>query len=102
MRASSIRSGLAFSWLLLVVVIVGLAGCAAVPIQEMSDARQAVQAAKSAGVEASDNQLLKLAEDHLKSAELKLKRRWYQSAKEDALLARDAAVKARVDSDTGQ
>ena len=57
-----------------------------------------MQAAKVSGVDVSDNQLLKLAEDHLKSAELKLKRRWYQSAKEDALLARDAAVKARLDS----
>ena len=90
-------SGTVCSWFLLAVLIVGLVGCSAAPIQEMSDARQAVQAAKTAGIDANASQLLKLAEDHLKSAELKLKRHWYQSAREDALLARDAAVKARVD-----
>jgi len=76
-----------------------LAACSTAPVQEMSDARQAVQAAKTAGVEADNNALLGLAEDRLKSAELKLKRRWYDSAREDALVARDAAVKARLEQD---
>lgn len=83
-------------WLLCIVM---LTACSTAPIQEMSDARQAVQAAKSAGVAAGDSQLLELAEDRLKSAELKLKRRWYDSAREDALVARDAAVKARLELD---
>ncbi len=72
-----------------------LFACAAAPIQEMSDARQAVQAAKASGVDVQQNKLLELAEDHLKSAELKLQRRWYNSAREDAILARDAALKSQ-------
>ncbi|MCF6218414.1 MAG: DUF4398 domain-containing protein [Gammaproteobacteria bacterium] len=72
-----------------------LFACAAAPIQEMSDARQAVQAAKTSGVDVQQSKLLELAEDHLKSAELKLQRRWYNSAREDAILARDAALKSQ-------
>jgi len=97
MRGSGLMSGTIFPALVVAMMLV-IVGCTAAPIQEMSDARQALQAAKVAGVDAADSQLLKLAEDRLKSAELKLKRHWYQSAREDALLARDAAVKARMDS----
>ncbi len=75
-----------------------LFACAAAPIQEMSDARQAVQAAKTSGVDAQQSKLLELAEDHLKSAELKLQRRWYDSAREDAILARDAALKSQQET----
>ncbi len=83
---------------LIIITMLLLSACSAAPIQEMSDARQAVQAAKSAGLEPQQSKLLELAEDHLKSAELKLKRRWYDSAREDALLAKDAAVRARIEA----
>ncbi|VAW89147.1 hypothetical protein MNBD_GAMMA18-321 [hydrothermal vent metagenome] len=85
--------------LIILCCLIGLLACSVAPIQEMSDARQAVQAAKSSGVVAQQSKLLELAENHLKSAELKLQRRWYDSAREDAILARDAAVKARQEVD---
>jgi len=84
---------------LVLLCLMMLAACSVAPVQEMSDARQAVQAAKTAGVAVDNSALLELAEDRLKSAELKLKRRWYDSAREDALVARDAAVKARLEQD---
>ncbi len=83
-----------FKLFLLIIFFLLLLGCAAPPVQEMSDARQALHAAKAEGV-AVDNRLLVVAEHHLKSAELKLQRRWYESARRDAVLARDAALKAR-------
>jgi len=50
-------------WLCLISLIGALAGCAAAPpVQEMSDARQAIAAAKEAGAD-------RLAEDELGQAE---------------------------------
>jgi len=55
-------------WFCLIFLIGGLAGCAtAPPVQEMSDARQAIAAAKEAGAE-------QLAEDELGQAETLLNR----------------------------
>lgn len=97
MRGKGLTLGTTISRLTFVALFSVLVACSSAPIQEMSDARQAVQAAKKSGINADNSQLLKLAEDRLKSAELKLKRHWYQSAREDAVLARDVAVKARTE-----
>ena len=72
-----------------------LAGCAGAPVQEMSNARQAIQAAEHAGAATrapellvESKQLLKEAESHLRSGE-------YEAARDQAGLARDKAVAAR-------
>jgi len=71
-----------------------LAACAGAPVQEMSDARQAVsvadqlQAAKAAPTEmATAHQYLEKAQSALDAGD-------YRAAREAALLARQAAVKA--------
>lgn len=73
----------------------GLAACAAVPVQEMSDARQAVQAALEAGAEQRAPQQMNAAQTALQTAETQLKRSEYRRAKRSALEARTKAIEAR-------
>lgn len=72
-----------------------LAGCAAAPTQEMSDARQAVQAAREAGAKQHTPLVMENAEHELSQAEQELRGRNYKSARNDALSAKQRAIKAR-------
>ncbi len=72
-----------------------LAGCGSAPIQEMSDARQAIDAARAAGaVQYAPGQLEK-AESELESAEMLLHDRHFSAAGKRARNARDEAIRAR-------
>ena len=81
-----------------VLVSLLLVGCAtAPPVQEMSDARQAIAAAREAGAEqfassrlAEAEELLKRAEDHLQAGSPNS----YWSARRAALGAKDTALDA--------
>jgi hypothetical protein len=81
------------SFTLLVCIL--LTGCATAPVQEMSDARQAIQAAKDAGAVQFAPYELQTAQQLLKEAEEKLDERAYQDAKRIARDARNAAKRAR-------
>ncbi len=72
-----------------------LTACASVPTQEMSDARQALRAARDAGAAVHTPRLLERAERFLRRAEDDLAARSYRMAREDALAAKDAALAAR-------
>lgn len=81
---------------MLVVVSCGqFSGCAQAPVQEMADARQAIQTAKSAGASMSAADRLVLAERLLQQAQVALEKGNYRIAKEDALAAKEEAIKAR-------
>lgn len=76
-----------------------LAGCAVAPVQEMSDARQALQAAQQAGAQqrapqdyARAKALLQSAEDQLGVGGYQTARRLAEQAKRAALEARDEAL----------
>jgi hypothetical protein len=69
-------------------------GCATPPVQEMSNARQAIAAAEDAGAEAAAAPLLAEARALLASAETKLQRENYIGARLDATSARIKAVEA--------
>ncbi len=71
-----------------------LAGCAGAPVQEMSNARQAVSAAEEAGVEAVAGEQIARARRLLESAQTKLQERDYRGARQDAVSARMNAVRA--------
>ena len=71
------------------------AGCATAPTQEMSDARQAVQAAREAEANLHTPAAMESAEHDLSQAEHELRGRNYKSARSDALSAKQAAIKAR-------
>lgn len=72
-----------------------LAGCAGPPIQEMSNARQAVRAASHAGADKSAAEPLAEAQRLLKTAEAELNRGEYREAREHAEQARSKAMEAR-------
>jgi uncharacterized membrane protein len=72
-----------------------LAGCAGVPVQEMSNARQAVQAAQKAGGAKYAPETMAEAEKLLASAKANLKKGEYRPARDEAELARDKAMEAR-------
>lgn len=83
--------------LLFVLLVVGFttSGCVtSPPVQEMSDARQAIMAAEDAGAKDSAPTALRAAHDYLKSAEKKLKRKAYNGARADAIDARRKALEA--------
>ncbi|NOR67791.1 MAG: DUF4398 domain-containing protein, partial [Woeseiaceae bacterium] len=64
------------------------------PVQEMSDARQAIAAAREAGAENLAAEDLRAAEAFLDSAQRNLSERAYGSARRDATLAKEKARKA--------
>ena len=70
------------------------AGCQTAPVQEMSDARQAITVARDAGAEKHAAADLKAAVDYLQSAERFLNERQYELARRDALNAKTSALDA--------
>jgi hypothetical protein len=72
-----------------------VAACAlAPPVQEMSDARQAVAAAREAGAARYAPAILVVAEQRLADAEQALRSGGYGAARRSALAARAQAVEA--------
>ena len=81
-----------------------LAGCAVspqYPAQEMSDARQAIYAAKEASADKPTPEALNEAEQLLQQATKNLEDGHYDEARELALNAKQAAMQARDDALTG-
>jgi len=73
----------------------GLAACAGAPVQEMSNARQAIKAARdAAGPANSTPASLVEAEALLNRAEDSLQKRAYKQARRDAIAARGKAAEA--------
>lgn len=64
------------------------------PVQEMSDARQAIAVAREAGAAERAAADLNAAERYLESAQRKLSERAYNAAREDALKAKLKALDA--------
>lgn len=64
------------------------------PTQEMSDARQAIQAAKDAGADKHVPGLLKSSEELIQSAETKLNNKAFRKARKDAIAAKNSAMTA--------
>lgn len=79
----------------LLLAFMSLAACAMAPTQEMSDARQAVQAAQEAGAELHAPVLLQSAEQQLEQAGNGLHERDYRAARRGALAARNHAMDAQ-------
>jgi Tfp pilus assembly protein PilX len=75
-----------------------LAGCAVAPVQEMSDARQAIEAARSAGAERNAVEALNNAKALLTDAEKDLEDGNYKRARNNAAAAKAAAIKAREEA----
>lgn len=86
--------------LLLCAALLIAAGCAATgpPVQEMSDARQAIAAAREAGAATLDAEGLRSAELQLGQAEAQLQQRMYWDARRLAVDAKETAIAALLRS----
>ncbi len=80
--------------LLIVMLLAGLASCTGAPVQEMSDARQAVRAAQAAGAGDAAPERLAEAERLVDEAQTLLQRFDYRGAQHAAVEARRVAVEA--------
>lgn len=80
----------------LILFTVGIAfGCTGIPTQEMSDARQAVQAAREVGASMYAPDDLANAESLLAKAKKSLDAGSYQDARKHAVDAKTEAIEAR-------
>jgi sialic acid synthase SpsE len=79
---------------MLTVLCAILGGCAGVPAQEMSNARQAIKAARDAGANQVAPQKLNEAQSLLERAEADLQQRDFRSARRNAVQARGRATEA--------
>lgn len=80
---------------LLLTVLLSVTACeTAPPVQEMSDARQAIAVAKEAGAAEHAAIHLSAAENYLESAEQALSARAYSEARRDAKQAKEKALDA--------
>ena len=82
----------ALAWLL---VGVHLSGCIGAPVQEMSNARQAIRAAQKAGAEQHAPALFAEAQQLLAQAKSNLQHGEYRAARDQAEQARAKALEAR-------
>ena len=82
--------------------LLALAGCQSAPVQEMSDARQAITVAKKAGAEELAPNDLKAAMDYLQSAEGFISQHQYDLARRDAVNAKASALDALRRSSSDQ
>jgi len=82
--------------LILFVFIVGVMGCARIPTQEMSDARQAIQAARDVEAEYYVPTIWAKAEQNLRLAEKNLETGKLNDAGLVAILAKQQAVNAHA------
>jgi hypothetical protein len=76
------------------LVLPGLSACSVAPVQEMSDARQAVSAAEQAGAADYASESLGRAQELLHNAESKLSQRRYNEARKEANAAKAEALVA--------
>jgi hypothetical protein len=78
-----------------VLLVIFLAACSTTPpVQEMSDARQAIAVAIDAGAKETASGDLRAAERYLQSAEKNLADRMYSKARDDARQAKKSALAA--------
>lgn len=89
---------------LLFATFLAAAACqTAPPVQEMSDARQAIMAARNAGAAEKAPEDLRAAEEHEQEAKDLLSQKAYIRARRQAILARsralDALRRSKIESD---
>ena len=78
----------------MLAALLAIVGCQSAPVQEMSDARQAITVAQKAGAEKLAPSDLKAAMDYLRSAEGFINQRQYDMARRDAVNAKASALDA--------
>jgi hypothetical protein len=77
------------------ILFIVLCACASAPVQEMSDARQAIQAAEAVNAFLVAPEYYHKAVEHIEQAEQALQNRQYNKARKLATQAKANATKAR-------
>jgi len=80
--------------LLSALVLSGMAACAGIPAQEMSNARQAIRAAQDAGAAQTAPGEIEKAQGFLLKAEASMQQRLFRQARDEASEARRIATEA--------
>jgi len=86
--------------MVLIMMALALTACASAPVQEMSDARQAIYSAEAAGAMQRARATLQMAQHLLQEAQIRLEAGAYDDARQHALDARNTAIKAREQATT--
>jgi len=81
--------------LTIILVAMSLSACVTAPVQEMSDARQAIAVAERPGSDASSSTQLIAAHEALARAEQSLHRFEFRDARKYAIEARQLALQAQ-------
>lgn len=97
LRGSNLLCGL-----LLALLCAGAAGCAGAPVQEMSNARQAIKAARDAGAERAAPEQFSEARSLLEQAETSLQKGAYDDARRSAIAAKTKATEALTAAHSGE
>ncbi len=93
---TSLQTGIWTKRIAVGLLVLLLSSCAAMPpVQEMSDARQAIKAAREAKAEQYAPQKLRSAEDSMELATRTLEQEEYEAARMAATVAKALAIKAR-------
>ena len=79
----------------LILLVLLQVGCAAAPVQEMSDARQSIKAAKAVSKGEVSNEHIKTAESLLLKAQVALEEGDYGTARKNANQAREMAMRVQ-------
>ena len=81
------------NYLISLMIVFSLSACASLPpLQEMSNARQTIAAAKEMNSSAEQSQKIQEAERLLSRAERRMEVNLYESARQDALRAQKEAI----------
>lgn len=81
------------NYLISLIIVFTLSACATLPpLQEMSNARQTIAAAKEMNYSAEQSQKIQEAERLLSRAERRMEVNLYESARQDALRAQKEAI----------
>ena len=102
-HTSFVRNVCFYISIAVLVASVFVVGCSSVPVQEMSDARQAIRSAQNEGVSSQTSPEFADALRLIKSAEQKLESGEYKKARMNALIAKQKALDARqnaIDTNT--
>ncbi|MDH3646197.1 MAG: DUF4398 domain-containing protein [Gammaproteobacteria bacterium] len=83
----------------ILTVLVSVFGCVSAPVQEMSNARQAIAAAQDAGAANTAPDVLEKAQRLLSMAEQRLQRKEFREARRAAVAAKLQAIRALQTTD---
>ncbi len=94
-----VRSKTGFRSIVLVAILLSVPACISPPVQEMSNARQAIAAAEEAGALNTAPEVMEQAQRFLNQAEQRLQNKQFRDARRSAIAAKLEAIRALQTAD---